>query len=222
MFNWSGFLKGLRVRAGGTGGAGVPDPGSKQGISDQAASGNLTSFLKTEEEQDVSPDQGSRPWYRGPWLLVPCLGIGGCVFVGFLLLRDDGGSSAPPVTISGIPLGTFTETISPPDEMVASTVPAVATTPKPSTGTSTATTVGGQSVAPTVVVQKVSPTTIPVAAPPIETRPPVSSPTTDPRFKSCDEVIANKLGPYFKEKDPEYEWYPDDNSDGIVCDAPRR
>ncbi|WP_202876687.1 thermonuclease family protein [Ornithinimicrobium kibberense] len=41
---------------------------------------------------------------------------------------------------------------------------------------------------------------------------------TDPQFGTCKEAIANGYGPYVVGVDPEYHWYRDADSDGIVCE----
>lgn len=41
---------------------------------------------------------------------------------------------------------------------------------------------------------------------------------TDPRFSTCADAKAAGYGPYYVGKDPEYEWYRDADSDGIVCE----
>lgn len=67
----------------------------------------------------------------------------------------------------------------------------------------------------------VAPTT---ARPPASTRPPLTvvGPTTtgslDPRFSTCKKAKAAGYGPYVKGTDPEYAWYIDRDSDGIVCE----
>jgi len=40
----------------------------------------------------------------------------------------------------------------------------------------------------------------------------------DPRFGTCKEAISNGYGPYYYGVDPEYDWYNDRDSDGIVCE----
>jgi hypothetical protein len=40
----------------------------------------------------------------------------------------------------------------------------------------------------------------------------------DPRFGTCREAIAAGYGPYRRGIDPEYAWYRDGDSDGIVCE----
>jgi len=40
----------------------------------------------------------------------------------------------------------------------------------------------------------------------------------DPEFAYCYEVIAAGYGPYYQGQDPEYGWYTDGDSDGIVCE----
>lgn len=41
---------------------------------------------------------------------------------------------------------------------------------------------------------------------------------TDPRFSTCKEAKQNGFGPYYVGFDPEYDWYRDADSDGIVCE----
>lgn len=45
-----------------------------------------------------------------------------------------------------------------------------------------------------------------------------TAPTTDKNYGTCKEVISRGLGPYVKGKDPEYYWYRDTDSDGVVCE----
>lgn len=40
----------------------------------------------------------------------------------------------------------------------------------------------------------------------------------DPRFDYCYEAKAAGYGPYYRGRDPEYAWYTDGDSDGIVCE----
>jgi len=40
----------------------------------------------------------------------------------------------------------------------------------------------------------------------------------DPRYPYCSNAIAAGLGPYYRGQDPEYAWYRDGDSDGIVCE----
>lgn len=40
----------------------------------------------------------------------------------------------------------------------------------------------------------------------------------DPRFSTCTEAKAHGYGPYYQGRDPEYGWYTDADSDGIVCE----
>ncbi|REF37153.1 endonuclease YncB(thermonuclease family) [Thermasporomyces composti] len=41
----------------------------------------------------------------------------------------------------------------------------------------------------------------------------------DPRFSTCKEAIAHGYGPYYRGKDPEYDWYRDADGDGVVCES---
>jgi hypothetical protein len=52
------------------------------------------------------------------------------------------------------------------------------------------------------------------APPPATTR----AQRTDPRFDTCKEAEAHGYGPYRAGVDPEYGWYQDRDSDGIVCE----
>jgi hypothetical protein len=51
---------------------------------------------------------------------------------------------------------------------------------------------------------------------PVETEEPASG--TDPRFGTCAKANAAGYGPYTRGADPEYEWYQDRDSDGVVCE----
>jgi hypothetical protein len=69
------------------------------------------------------------------------------------------------------------------------------------------------------------PTTAPIAASSHKTSSPKSSPPkpsahsgVDPRFDWCYEANDAGYGPYYKGKDPEYDWYDDRDHDGIVCE----
>lgn len=50
---------------------------------------------------------------------------------------------------------------------------------------------------------------------PARTPPPTS---TDPRFPYCSDANDAGYGNYVNGRDPEYEWYDDRDSDGIVCE----
>lgn len=41
---------------------------------------------------------------------------------------------------------------------------------------------------------------------------------SDPRFSTCKEALSNGYGPYYDGVDPEYNWYIDADSDGVVCE----
>jgi hypothetical protein len=83
--------------------------------------------------------------------------------------------------------------------------------------------------APPVPIQP--PTTPATTAAPKATPPPTPAPSPaptpaatpapvvlDPQFGTCKEAKANGYGPYHQGVDPEYDWYRDADSDGIVCE----
>ncbi|WP_293766918.1 DUF1524 domain-containing protein [Sporichthya sp.] len=53
-------------------------------------------------------------------------------------------------------------------------------------------------------------------AAPVETPKPAAG--TDPRFPYCTDAKKAGYGPYVEGEDPEYGWYRDADSDGIVCE----
>lgn len=48
-----------------------------------------------------------------------------------------------------------------------------------------------------------------------------TGPQVDPRYASCDEVLAAGLGQYKAGRDEEYGWYPDPDANGWACEKPR-
>lgn len=57
--------------------------------------------------------------------------------------------------------------------------------------------------------------------PPRTAPPPPLTPTGasgDPNYGTCKQAIAAGKGPYVKDRDPEYAYYNDRDSDGIVCE----
>lgn len=46
-----------------------------------------------------------------------------------------------------------------------------------------------------------------------------TSAATDPRFSYCYEANDAGFGPYYRGQDPEYDWYDDNDNDGIVCET---
>ena len=56
--------------------------------------------------------------------------------------------------------------------------------------------------------------------PPATTTPPSGTTPAgdDPRYRYCTEAKAAGYGPYLRGIDPEYSWYRDGDSDGIVCE----
>jgi Excalibur calcium-binding domain len=54
-------------------------------------------------------------------------------------------------------------------------------------------------------------------APPPPPPPPADG--ADPRFDTCADAIDSGYGPYVRGSDPEYDWYRDADSDGVVCES---
>jgi micrococcal nuclease len=48
---------------------------------------------------------------------------------------------------------------------------------------------------------------------------PTAEPALDPQFDTCGKAIDAGYGPYSRGKDPEYDWYRDADSDGVVCES---
>jgi hypothetical protein len=46
----------------------------------------------------------------------------------------------------------------------------------------------------------------------------LSAPQLDEDYGTCKEAKAYGKGPYHQGQDPEYDWYRDSDSDGIVCE----
>ncbi|MEO6570796.1 MAG: excalibur calcium-binding domain-containing protein [Ilumatobacteraceae bacterium] len=57
-----------------------------------------------------------------------------------------------------------------------------------------------------------------VAPPPPPPAQPVAAVGLDPDYGTCKEAKAHGAGPYYSGQDPEYNWYRDADSDGIVCE----
>ncbi len=82
---------------------------------------------------------------------------------------------------------------------------------------------GGPHVAPPTTAPPPPPPTTAAPPPPVTTAPPPPKPPvgggTDPRFTYCYEANDAGYGPYYEGQDPEYQWYDDADSDGIVCES---
>ncbi|HEU0133005.1 MAG TPA: excalibur calcium-binding domain-containing protein [Mycobacteriales bacterium] len=108
------------------------------------------------------------------------------------------------------------------DERPATSAPAAATTtpaPRPTTAKPSprpSPTPVRTTAAPQPLVRRT--TQAPKPAPPSATRRTTAPPATDPRFDTCKEAKAHGYGPYYRGQDPEYDWYRDADSDGIVCE----
>lgn len=61
-------------------------------------------------------------------------------------------------------------------------------------------------------------TTKPKPKPKPSTRTTTKPPPNDHRYATCKEAKAHGLGPYYRGIDPEYYWYKDADSDGVVCE----
>jgi hypothetical protein len=86
--------------------------------------------------------------------------------------------------------------------------------------TSTSTTSTPTSATPTFTTTSTSATTSTSTTTVTSTSTTTSTTTgaTDPRFATCKAAKAAGYGPYYRGVDPEYSWYRDADSDGIVCE----
>ena len=112
---------------------------------------------------------------------------------------------AEPTTVPPTTATPTTAAPTTPPTTVAPTLPP--TTPAPTLPPTTA--------APTTAAPTLPPTTAPPPPPP---PPPAPVAATDPNYGTCKEAKAHGAGPYYQGQDPEYGWYRDADSDGIVCE----
>lgn len=210
-------------------------PGDPDGISLNYAKIDFDYRAKTEsgdvEPTDAKNDIDTRidhkteieilSWSWGsllrPSVLIPVLlAVGGCIALVFLFLGDDANDDGGNVSQTEITVDS-NDSI----ESSAEDPAEVGVTPTSIGGSGTEVTASASPIttikvaatpAPSVA-QTVAPTTVAVA---VTTAP--SKSEVDPRFESCELAMMEGFGPYQKGKDREYEWYPDDNRDGVVCD----
>jgi hypothetical protein len=71
--------------------------------------------------------------------------------------------------------------------------------------------------APTGSAPTIAPVRTSVRSTPPKTPAPAADGQTDPRFPFCKDLPPG-YGPYYKGTDPEYYWYRDADSDGVVCE----
>jgi micrococcal nuclease len=121
--------------------------------------------------------------------------------------RDAGAVAVPPaLAVPARPAEPYELTLT-----LSSAAPAPSSAPRPTTKSTTSAT---PTPAPAPIVTK-TPKPAPAPAPAAA---PASTRTTDPRFPTCAEANAHGYGPYRRGFDPEYAWYIDQDSDGIVCE----
>ena len=105
---------------------------------------------------------------------------------------------------------------------VVATTQAPATTAPTTAPTTTKAPTTTEAPTTTTALVTVPPTAAPTAPPQtvafVEPPPLPVVPSTDPRFDTCKLAKANGYGPYYQGSDPEYGWYRDADSDGIVCE----
>lgn len=63
-----------------------------------------------------------------------------------------------------------------------------------------------------------SPTSPLVPPPAADPDPPGGGGGLDPQFGTCKEASAAGFGPYTSGSDPKYDWYRDQDKDGVVCE----
>ncbi|MFV0462086.1 MAG: excalibur calcium-binding domain-containing protein [Nostocoides sp.] len=173
------------------------------------------------------------------WAHVSSRAQAAVALVGAILLVSLGGAAGGPADQESSATGQSDTTAAPP----VTTSPARSTSPSTSTSTTTARSPATTQPEPSQAApapsttraatspRPLAPTTAKASTPPTTAKPTapnhlVAAPSpstaaparTDPRFRTCQEVIAAGLGPYEEGKDPEYPWYRDADHDGIVCE----
>lgn len=157
-------------------------------------------------------ERGCRVWTLWAKIVVPVTGVlilGGITSA----CEDDTTATDVGVTAPEIDPSQTDVTIEPSSTVLSTTD--VATTLAPTTAAAPTTTAAPVTVPPTPA-PTAPPQTVAFVAPPPPTQPP--APATDPRFDTCKDAKANGFGPYSRGTDPEYNWYRDADSDGIVCE----
>jgi hypothetical protein len=137
------------------------------------------------------------------WLLV----------IGALAQTDDGGQSPSPTAAASPSVRSLLDAGA---GQVDETTSTTTTTTTTTTTRPTPTAPSKPKVQPKVTTSKPRPTT--TRPKPKPTRAKVAAPALDPRFGTCREAIAHGYGNYRRGVDPEYDWYRDADSDGIVCE----
>jgi RecB family exonuclease len=95
---------------------------------------------------------------------------------------------------------------------------AVTTTSAPKAATSPARMASSGSISVRHASPRTSSTGATTARSTAKPKPTSSTSHTDPRYGTCKEAKAHGLGPYYQCVDPEYDWYKDADSDGVVCE----
>jgi len=122
-------------------------------------------------------------------------------------------AAAPVVEQSAAADRTPVPTVETPTPEVATAAPVVAAPPAAEPAP----------IAPAPAPAEPAPAPVAPAPAPVEPAPaPVveapAAPATDPDFGTCKAAIAAGHGNYKQGVDPEYAWYRDSDSDGIVCE----
>lgn len=156
-------------------------------------------------------ERGLRVWPLWAKFVVPVTGV---LILGGITSACEDDTTATDVVVAATESDPSQTVVTiEPSSTVPSTTPDAAITTQAPTATAAPTTTAAPVTAPPTPAPTAPPQTVAFVAPP-----PAPAPATDPRFDTCKDAKANGFGPYSRGVDPEYNWYRDADSDGIVCE----
>lgn len=152
------------------------------------------------------------------WAKIAAPGAALFVGLGVIGAATEEAESADPA-----PVASIVEFAALPDTTVETTTAPTTVAPTTVAPTTAApTTLPPTTAAPTTPAPTLPPTTVAPTLAPITQAPPPPPPAPavalDPDYGTCKEAKAHGAGPYYQGQDPEYGWYRDADSDGIVCE----
>lgn len=175
----------------------------------RSADGSQVNEVQWRTSASSGPAAERRLWQKKR-LWVPVAMLSGFV------LGGGGGQSTQP--LAGMPASTVTQTAT--RSAVTSTVTTTATATVRSTAPAvTVTATPDRVTAPAATVTRtVTKTATAKATSRVGLANTSGTGSTDPRFGTCKEALANGYGNYRQGVDEEYSWYRDADNDGVVCE----